>query len=270
MPTVAPDARATLYTSMGEITFDLLSKKAPRTVENFVTLANKGFYDGLTFHRILKDFVIQGGCPKGNGTGGPGYTIKPEFNDTPHVPGTVSMARDNDPHSAGSQFFVCAGEARYLDSRFSAFGQVTDGLDVVEKIASVKTHDDNRHKEKSTPLEPVFINRIELEGVDFDDEASEGGSDGDGGDDGGQGGGGGRGRRRRGGGGKGGEDAAEASDDDGSGSGDDDKPKRPRKKASRKKPAAAKDDDGGGDDKPKRPRKKASRKKKSDDAESQE
>lgn len=162
-------ARATVHTSMGDIEVELLTGKAPRTCENFAKLARKGFYDGLTFHRILKGFMIQGGCPKGNGTGGPGYTIAPEFNDTPHVKGTVSMARSNDPHSAGSQFFVMHGEGRYLDSKYAAFATVVEGDEVIDKIAAVPVQE-NRWREKSQPLDPVYINRIELSGVDFDED----------------------------------------------------------------------------------------------------
>jgi hypothetical protein len=110
---------------------------------------------------------VQGGCPRGDGSGGPGYTIRAEFNDTPHVEGVVSMARGSDPHSAGSQFFIVQGEARYLDSRYTAFAKVVDGLDVVAKIAAVPVVE-NRYREASTPRDPVFINRIVLEGIEFD------------------------------------------------------------------------------------------------------
>ncbi len=162
-------ATATLHTSMGDIVVELLHGKAPRTCENFARLARKGFYEGLTFHRILKGFMLQGGCPKGDGTGGPGYTIGPEFNDTPHVKGTLSMARSNDPHSAGSQFFVMHGDGRYLDSKYSAFATMTEGEEVIDKIAAVPVTE-NRWREKSQPLDPIYINRIELEGVDFDED----------------------------------------------------------------------------------------------------
>src|SRR5882672_139913 len=171
MTTFSKEARAILKTSMGDIALELLDDKAPRTCEHFVKLARQGFYDGLTFHRVLKGFVIQGGCPKGDGTGGPGFTIRAEFNDTPHVRGTVSMAHGSDPHSAGSQFFICAADARYLDSRFTAFARVIEGEAVVDKIASVPVNE-NRWKEVSTPREPVFINRIVLEGIEFDAEDS--------------------------------------------------------------------------------------------------
>ena len=171
MPTITKDSRATIKTSFGDVVLSFLTDKAPKTVENFVTLCNKGFYDGLTFHRVIKDFMIQGGCPKGNGSGNPGYTIRPEFNDTPHVKGTVSMARSNDPHSAGSQFFIVHGEARYLDSRYTAFAQVEDGMDVVDKIAEVPTNMETRYKELSVPRTPVYINTIELEGVEIEEAA---------------------------------------------------------------------------------------------------
>ncbi len=167
MVTVTTESRATLRTSLGNLVLEFISDKAPRTCENFATLAKKGFYDGTTFHRIIKDFIVQGGCPHGNGKGGPGYTIRPEFNDTPHEAGVVSMARDNDPHSAGSQFFIVAGEARYLDSRYTAFARVVDGMDVLEKMAAVSTDIQPKYKEKSVPLDPVYLNGVDLEGVEF-------------------------------------------------------------------------------------------------------
>jgi peptidyl-prolyl cis-trans isomerase B (cyclophilin B) len=184
MTTFSPESRAVLKTSMGDITLEFLPDKAPRTCENFVKLARKGFYDGLTFHRVIKGFMVQGGCPKGDGTSGPGYTIRAEFNDTPHVQGVVSMARGNDPHSAGSQFFIVHGEARYLDSRYTAFARVTDGEEVVEKIATVPVAE-SRFREASQPRDPIFINRIELEGIEFDadDGRQDGGGDGSGSDD---------------------------------------------------------------------------------------
>lgn len=167
MVTVNTESRATLRTSLGNLVLEFISDKAPRTCENFATLAKKGFYDGTTFHRIIKDFIVQGGCPQGTGKGGPGYTIRPEFNDTPHEAGVVSMARDNDPHSAGSQFFIVAGEARYLDSRYTAFARVVDGMDVLEKLAAVSTDIQPKYKEKSVPLDPVYLNGVDLDGVEF-------------------------------------------------------------------------------------------------------
>jgi peptidyl-prolyl cis-trans isomerase B (cyclophilin B) len=169
MTTFSRESRAILKTSMGDIALEFFPDKAPRTCEHFVKLARQGFYDGLTFHRVLKGFVVQGGCPKGDGTGGPGFTLRAEFNDTPHLQGTVSMARGSDPHSAGSQFFICVGEARYLDHRYTAFARVVEGQAVAEKISAVPVVE-NRWKEASTPREPVFINRIVLEGIEFDAE----------------------------------------------------------------------------------------------------
>lgn len=107
---------------------------APNHVANFVSLARKGFYDGTTFHRVIPSFMAQGGDPTGTGTGGPGYTIKAEFNPTKHVRGTVSMARKPDPDSAGSQFFVCFGDTPSLDNQYTVFGKVVQGMDVVDKI----------------------------------------------------------------------------------------------------------------------------------------
>jgi peptidyl-prolyl cis-trans isomerase B (cyclophilin B) len=132
--------RATIATEFGDMTVELWNDVAPNHVENFLKLAREGFYDGLTFHRIIPGFVIQGGCPKGDGTGGPGWTVDAEFNDRPHMPGTLSMARSSDPNSAGSQFFVCLTreKCRHLDGQYTGFGQVTDGMDVVEKIAAAR------------------------------------------------------------------------------------------------------------------------------------
>jgi peptidyl-prolyl cis-trans isomerase B (cyclophilin B) len=118
----------------GEIKFDFFPEDAPKTVENFVTLAGKGFYDGLTFHRVEPGFVVQGGDPQGNGMGGPGYKIKAEFNKQKHVRGAVAMARSNDPDSAGSQFYIVLAPANFLDGKYTVFGMVTSGMDVVDKI----------------------------------------------------------------------------------------------------------------------------------------
>ena len=131
--------------NMGEIKIELDYKNAPISSANFVSLVNKGFYDGLTFHRIIKGFMIQGGCPLGNGTGGPGYSIKGEFrsngvnNQLSHKRGVISMARAMNPNSAGSQFFICDKDDLFLDGQYAAFGHVIEGMDVVDKIASVKT-----------------------------------------------------------------------------------------------------------------------------------
>jgi peptidyl-prolyl cis-trans isomerase B (cyclophilin B) len=108
---------------------------APKTVANFVTLAKKGFYNGLTFHRVVPDFVVQGGCPKGDGTGGPGYTIPAEFNAKKHLRGTVAMARSQHPDSAGSQFYICFKPAPFLDGQYTVFGRVVKGMEVVDRIA---------------------------------------------------------------------------------------------------------------------------------------
>ncbi len=124
---------------------ELYPETAPITVENFKKLCDESFYDGLTFHRIIKGFMIQGGDPEGNGTGGPGYCIKGEFrangvvNDLKHTRGVLSMARANDPDSAGSQFFIMHQDAAYLDGQYAAFGRITEGLDVLDEIASVPT-----------------------------------------------------------------------------------------------------------------------------------
>ncbi|HSL49633.1 MAG TPA: peptidylprolyl isomerase [Candidatus Deferrimicrobiaceae bacterium] len=118
----------------GEIVLEFFPEDAPKTVENFVTLAKKGFYDGVTFHRVEPNFVVQGGDPKGNGTGGPGYTIKDEFNKQKHVRGVLAMARTQAPNSAGSQFYITLAPAHFLDGQYTVFGRVTSGMEVVDKI----------------------------------------------------------------------------------------------------------------------------------------
>lgn len=118
----------------GEIRMEFYPKDAPKTVENFVVLAKKGFYNGLTFHRVVPDFVVQGGCPKGNGTGGPGYTIKAEFNTQKHLRGAVAMARSQHPDSAGSQFYICYGLTPHLDGSYTVFGRVVAGMEHVDRI----------------------------------------------------------------------------------------------------------------------------------------
>ena len=123
---------------------------APQSVYNFIDLANKGYYNGLIFHRVIPGFMIQGGCPEGTGMGGPGYCIKGEFyfngfkNELRHKRGVLSMARSSSPNSAGSQFFVMHQDAKHLDGQYAAFGKVTSGLDVVDAIASVKTDRNDR------------------------------------------------------------------------------------------------------------------------------
>jgi peptidyl-prolyl cis-trans isomerase B (cyclophilin B) len=117
-----------------EIRLEFYPADAPKTVENFVTLAKKGFYNNLTFHRVVPDFVVQGGCPKGNGTGGPGYTIPAEFNKQKHLRGTLAMARSQDPNSAGSQFYICYGATPHLDGNYTVFGKVTSGMEHVDRI----------------------------------------------------------------------------------------------------------------------------------------
>jgi peptidyl-prolyl cis-trans isomerase B (cyclophilin B) len=118
----------------GEIRLEFYPEDAPKTVENFVTLAKKGFYNGLNFHRVVPDFVVQGGCPKGNGTGGPGYQIKAEFNKQKHVRGTLAMARSQDLDSAGSQFYICYGDTPHLDGQYTVFGKVVSGMEHVDRI----------------------------------------------------------------------------------------------------------------------------------------
>jgi peptidylprolyl isomerase/peptidyl-prolyl cis-trans isomerase B (cyclophilin B) len=125
---------AVLETTQGIIKFSFFGDDAPLTCENFVKLSEKGYYDGLTFHRYVPGFVIQGGDPMGTGAGGPGYNIKAEFNSNPHLEGTVAMARSANPDSAGSQFYICLGPQPGLDMQYTVFGQVTEGLDAVHKL----------------------------------------------------------------------------------------------------------------------------------------
>ena len=128
-----------------KIEIELYPEVAPITCENFEKLVNAGFYNGLIFHRVIKGFMIQGGCPEGTGMGGPGWTIKGEFkangveNNIKHTPGVISMARTNDPNSAGSQFFIMHQDAPHLDGSYAAFGKVVSGMDVVNEIAETKT-----------------------------------------------------------------------------------------------------------------------------------
>ena len=118
----------------GEIQIELFPEDAPKTVESFITLSKKGFYDGLTFHRVVPGFVAQGGDPKGDGTGGPGYTLKAEFNKRKHVRGTLAMARAQSPDSAGSQFYICFAPQPALDEKYTVFGQVVKGMEAVDQI----------------------------------------------------------------------------------------------------------------------------------------
>ncbi|KAB1438291.1 peptidylprolyl isomerase [Candidatus Galacturonibacter soehngenii] len=148
---------------------ELYPEIAPNTVNNFISLVKDGYYDGLIFHRVIYGFMIQGGCPNGNGMGGPGYTIKGEFsqnnfkNDLKHEPGVLSMARAMDPDSAGSQFFIMHKTSPHLDGAYAAFGKVIEGQDVVDKIAEVSVDYSDR------PLKPQVMKKVsvELSGVEY-------------------------------------------------------------------------------------------------------
>ena len=153
----------------GQIQLELYPEVAPESVKNFISLANSGFYDGLIFHRVISGFMIQGGDPDGRGTGGPGYSIKGEFaingvkNDISHVRGVLSMARAQPYDSAGSQFFICHADSTFLDGQYAAFGRVTSGMDVVDRIAATTT--DSKDKPyKDQIMETV---RVETWGVDY-------------------------------------------------------------------------------------------------------
>ncbi|MGC8551484.1 MAG: peptidylprolyl isomerase [Phycisphaerae bacterium] len=153
--------QVTIETEHGKIELELWPDVAPKTVENFVTLAGKGFYNGLTFHRIIPGFMIQGGCPQGTGTGGPGYHIKGEFSNRKHVRGVISMARANDPDSAGSQFFIMHQDSPHLDGQYACFGQVTAGIEVVDKIAKTPL----RNPGAGTPVTAPKIIKVTVAAV---------------------------------------------------------------------------------------------------------
>ena len=147
---------ATMSTNHGDITIELFDEDAPKTVDNFKKLAADGFYDGLIFHRIIKDFMIQGGCPQGTGTGGPGYTFEDEINEHKAVRGSLAMANAG-PNTNGSQFFIVTAEATpWLDGKHTVFGQVVSGQEVVDRISLVDR--DGRDK----PTTPVTIDRVEI------------------------------------------------------------------------------------------------------------
>jgi peptidyl-prolyl cis-trans isomerase B (cyclophilin B) len=164
---MAETTRAVIETGKGEMEIEFLPDKAPGHVENFLKLAREGFYDGTTFHRVIPDFMIQGGCPNtkdaggskaAHGTGGPGYNIDAEFNDTTHARGVVSMARAQDPNSAGSQFFVCVKDSTFLDGQYTAFGRVVRGMEVADAIVGAprdaKDNPDERIEMKVRVIEP--------------------------------------------------------------------------------------------------------------------
>ena len=149
-------SRAVLNTSEGPVEIELFPEDAPKTVDNFTRLAGDGYYDGLAFHRVIPDFMIQGGCPRGDGTGGPGYEFEDEFNEHRVVRGALAMANSG-PNTNGSQFFiVTAGDASWLDGKHTVFGQVVSGQDVVDRISQVPRDAGDR------PLEPILIESVEL------------------------------------------------------------------------------------------------------------
>ena len=147
----------------GEIQIELYAETAPNTVRNFVSLVSKGFYDGTVFHRVIPGFMIQGGDPEGTGMGGPGYCINGEFlmngfnNELKHTRGVLSMARAMDPNSAGSQFFIMVGDAPHLDGQYASFGRVITGMDVCDRIVSVRTNYNDK------PLKPQVMKHVTVE-----------------------------------------------------------------------------------------------------------
>ena len=148
---------ANMHTTHGTIALELFDEDAPKTVENFRKLSTEGFYDGLTFHRVIRDFMVQGGCPEGTGTGGPGYTFEDEFNQNKVVRGALAMANAG-PNTNGSQFFIVTTEAApWLDGKHTVFGRVTSGMEAVDAIESQETDARDR------PVEPVVIERVDLQ-----------------------------------------------------------------------------------------------------------
>ncbi|HBI93307.1 MAG TPA: peptidylprolyl isomerase [Terrisporobacter glycolicus] len=154
----------------GTIEAELYPHIAPNTVNNFISLANSGFYDGLTFHRIIKDFMIQGGDPNGNGSGGPGYSIKGEFtknkfkNDLKHTEGVLSMARSQNKNSGGSQFFIMTKDSPHLDGQYAAFGKIIKGIDIVHEIENIKTGNNDK-PEKDIVIESI---KVDTKGIKYD------------------------------------------------------------------------------------------------------
>jgi peptidyl-prolyl cis-trans isomerase B (cyclophilin B) len=165
---IEPLRYAAMDTPHGPITMIFFYDVAPNTVDSFLRLASGGYYDGLTFHRIVPGFVIQGGDPKGNGTGGPGYNVDAEFNDRKHEAGVLSMARAQDFNSAGSQFFICLdyAQTKQLDNKYTAFGQVTDGMKVVNEIAATPLAD----PQNGTPKTPQVIQKVTVKPVTAQDD----------------------------------------------------------------------------------------------------
>lgn len=159
---------ATIETHAGSITLEFLPEKAPKHVANFIALADQGFYNGTRFHRTIPGFMIQGGCPNTKdaskshlwGSGSPGHSVEAEFNDTPHVRGIISMARSQDPDSAGSQFFLCHGEASFLDGQYTAFGRMVSGEETLDAIANAPTKPGG---EGSTPVDPIEITSVTVQ-----------------------------------------------------------------------------------------------------------
>jgi peptidyl-prolyl cis-trans isomerase B (cyclophilin B) len=168
-PVNTPKEVAVIKTSEGEMVAEFWTDAAPKTIENFKKLANAGFYNGTTFHRIVAGFMIQGGDPISKdpaqedryGSGGPGYKIKAEFNDHKHERGVLSMARETDPDSAGSQFFICLAAVRHLDNQYTTFGKLTKGDDVLGKIAATPV-ERNGQGERSKPTKRVVIESIKI------------------------------------------------------------------------------------------------------------
>ena len=150
---------ALIETTEGSMKIEFFPDKAPVHVKNFLKLAEEGFYDGTVFHRVIDGFMIQGGCPRGDGTGDPGYKIDAEFNDVHHERGIVSMARSQDPNSAGSQFFICHGDAGFLDGQYTAFGRLVEGDEILDRIATAKVVAGSGG-EKSKPEAPVKVQKI--------------------------------------------------------------------------------------------------------------
>jgi cyclophilin family peptidyl-prolyl cis-trans isomerase len=157
--------RVVMETEMGNIVMELFPDAAPNHVMNLLTLTDDGFYNGLTFHRVLDKMLIQTGSPDGSVTGTAGYNIPSETSNIPHMPGSVGMARGDDPNSASSQFYICLAQLADLDGRYTVFGQVVEGMDVAHKIGAIETTENEiMNNEKSRPVEPVRVVRMYREG----------------------------------------------------------------------------------------------------------
>ncbi len=160
------NAIVTITTNYGDLTCELWRDVAPAHADSFVARTEEGFYDGLRFHRVVENFMIQGGDPKGNGTGNAGYFLPAEFSDEPHLEGTLSMARSQSPNSASCQFFICLTRTAFLDKKYTVFGKLLKGYDILQTIGTVETQMGAGGREKSDPLKPVMMEKVFVSDAD--------------------------------------------------------------------------------------------------------